>query len=94
MLLLTLSVQTKTKSWQQSRLFVKLVDSIAPSYVMTVYDWSATVNWCCQVAEIPAKKLKKGRGKKVGWKNSWPKFGRMLPKGTEKNFLKKFFILQ
>jgi hypothetical protein len=84
MLLLALSVQTKTKSWQQSRLFVKLVDFIAPSYVMTVYDWSATVNRCCQVAEIPAKKLKKGRGKKVGRKNSWPKFGRMLPKVAEK----------
>jgi hypothetical protein len=40
------------------------------------------------VAEIPAKKLKRGRGKKVGWKNLWPNFGKILaeflPKVAEK----------
>jgi hypothetical protein len=36
------------------------------------------------VAEIPAKKLKRGRGKKVGRKNMSPNFGGILPKMAEK----------
>jgi hypothetical protein len=51
---------------------------------------------CCQVAEIPAKKLKRARKKK-----SWPKefvaeFWLILPKsgrkGAAENFQKKFLI--
>jgi hypothetical protein len=45
---------------------------------------------CCQVAEIPAKELKRGREKKVGRKNSWLKFGQMFPRVAEKG-LKKIF---
>jgi hypothetical protein len=37
-----------------------------------------------QMAEIPAKKLKKGPGEKVGQKNSWPNFCKILPKVAEK----------
>jgi hypothetical protein len=33
---------------------------------------------CCQAAEILAKKLKRGRRKKVGRKNLWLKIGRII----------------
>jgi hypothetical protein len=54
------------------------------------------------VAEIPAKKLIKGREKKSlpeeFMAEFWLNFGRILPKvaenGAEENFLKKFLILQ
>jgi hypothetical protein len=39
---------------------------------------------CCQEAEIPDKKLKRSREKKVGRKNSWPKFGQMFLKVAER----------
>ncbi len=46
---------------------------------------------CCQVAEIPARKLKRGRRKnKVGQKNLWLNFGRILQKRSRRNFLKEF----
>jgi hypothetical protein len=48
---------------------------------------------CCQVAEIPAKKLKRGLGKKVGRKNLWPNFAKSCRKGAEENLLKKFLTL-
>jgi hypothetical protein len=46
------------------------------------------------VAEIPTKKLKRGQGKKVGRKNSYPTFTESGRKGAKENFLKKFLILQ
>ncbi len=51
---------------------------------------SSTVSYsqCCQVAEIPAKKLKRGRRKK----NLWPNFGgfyqKLAEKGPQKIFKK------
>ncbi len=49
---------------------------------------------CWQVAEISAKKLKRGRRKKSCRKNWWPNFGWILPKsgrkGAAENFQKKF----
>jgi hypothetical protein len=68
MLLLTLSVQTKTKSWQQSRLFVKLVDSIAPSYVMSVTSLTTGRRQLISVARRPKfrpKSSKRAEEKKL-----------------------------
>ncbi len=42
------------------------------------------------MAEISAKKLKGGRGEKVGRKNLWPQFDRILPKAAEKGQKKIF----
>jgi hypothetical protein len=53
-----------------------------------------TESQCCQEAEIPAKKLKRGREKKSLTGRTC---GRILPKvaekGAGKSFEKKFFIL-
>jgi hypothetical protein len=44
------------------------------------------------------QKAQKGLGEKIGLKNLWPNFGRILPKsgrkGAEENCLKKFLISQ
>jgi hypothetical protein len=42
------------------------------------------------VAEIPAKKVRKGLAKKVGRKNLWANFSRILPKVAEKGPKKIF----
>jgi hypothetical protein len=54
----------------------------------------------CRVAEIPAKKLKRGRGKKELpgrirgriLAEFWPNFTKSGRKRPEENFLKKFLI--
>jgi hypothetical protein len=51
--------------------------------------------------EFRPKSSKEAGGKKVGRKNLWPNFGRILPtvkekprKGAEENFLKKFHVFR
>jgi hypothetical protein len=52
---------------------------------------SVSVYQCCQVAEISAKKVKRGRGKiKLAGRIGGRIFGGILLKGAEEYFLKKF----
>ncbi len=48
---------------------------------------------CCQVAEIPAKKLKRGRGKKKFVAEFWLILPKTSRKGAAENFLKSSLFL-
>jgi hypothetical protein len=56
---------------------------------------STSSDQCCQVAEIPAKKLKSGRGEKSWPKESmteFPNFAKSGRKGAEENRVTKFLF--
>jgi hypothetical protein len=69
---------------------------LPPSHIVAPAQ-AAGIKQCCQVAEIPAKKLKRGRRKKKSWPKEFvAEFWLILPKsgrkGAAENFHKKFLL--